>query len=105
MVEWVGRRLTACICMAAACLCALMFAMAPASGALALAAACVFNGISVGGWNSLDVVSAELYPTVVRSSGMGLLGTAGRLASLAFTYLSGERRGRGLWAWDHSFVP
>lgn len=28
-------------------------------------AACVFNAVSVGGWTSLDMISAELYPTSV----------------------------------------
>ncbi len=31
-----------------------------------LVAACVFNGISVGGWNALGLISAELFPTSVR---------------------------------------
>lgn len=47
LVERLGRRRTACVCMAGACACALAFAAAPASGMLALVAACVFNGISV----------------------------------------------------------
>lgn len=65
MVDRLGRRWTACVCMAGACVCALLFAAAPASGAWPLVAACVFNGVSVGGWNSLDLISSELYPTTV----------------------------------------
>lgn len=65
LVDRLGRRLTACVCMAGACCCALLFAAAPAQGAWPLLAACVFNGVSVGGWNSLDMISAELYPTSV----------------------------------------
>ncbi len=99
--------------MAGACVCALLFAVAPASGVWPTAAACVFNAISVGGWNSLDAISAELYPTSVRdgmcpqcgfinrcystlacsqvrSTGFGLLQSAGRLSSLATTYTAGE---------------
>lgn len=78
MVDRLGRRLTCCLCLAGACIAALLFAQAPAHGAWPLVAACFFNGISVGGWNSLDVVTTELYPTAVRASGMGLLGAAGR---------------------------
>ncbi len=45
---------------------------------------------SVGGWNSLDLVSTELFPTSHRSSGLGLLGAAGRLASLTTTLIAGQ---------------
>lgn len=66
LVDYLGRRLTACLCLGGACVCALLFAAAPATGAWAIVSACIFNGISVGGWNSLDLISAELYPTEVR---------------------------------------
>lgn len=39
--------------------------MAPAHGVWPTVAACVFNAVSVGGWNSLDMISSELYPTTV----------------------------------------
>jgi VNT family MFS transporter (synaptic vesicle glycoprotein 2) len=78
LVDRLGRRLTCCWCLAGACAAALFFSQAPAQGAWPLVAACAFNGISVGGWNSLDVLSAELYPTAVRASAMGVLGMLGR---------------------------
>jgi len=93
LVDWLGRRLTACVCLAGACVSALAFAAAPPTGAWALVAACVFNGISVGGWNALDLISAELYPTSVRSAGVGLMGAAGRLASFLTTLVAGM----GVW--------
>ncbi|GFR50358.1 hypothetical protein Agub_g12568, partial [Astrephomene gubernaculifera] len=99
LVDRLGRRLTACVCMAGACVAALMFAAAPAHGGWPLAAACVFNGISVGGWNSLDMISAELYPTSLRSSGFGLLNALGRLSSFATTYAAGAlMEGAASWA-------
>lgn len=51
LVDWIGRRWTACACMAGACVCALGFALAPARGIWPTLAACVFNAVSVGGWN------------------------------------------------------
>ncbi|KAG2434884.1 hypothetical protein HYH02_012084 [Chlamydomonas schloesseri] len=98
LVDRLGRRLTACACMAAACLCALAFAAAPASGPWPLLAACVFNGVSVGGWNSLDMISAELYPTSLRSSGFGLLNAVGRVSSFVTTYAAGALLDVALWA-------
>jgi MFS family permease len=68
MVDRLGRRLTACICLAGACVAALGFAAAPADPVWSVVAACVFNAISVGGWNALDLLSAELFPTEVRRS-------------------------------------
>lgn len=66
MVDWLGRRLTACVCLAGACVAALLFAFAPPDPFWSVAAACIFNGISVGGWNALDLLSAELFATEVR---------------------------------------
>eukprot|EP00883_Tetradesmus_obliquus_P001403 jgi/Sobl393_1/11479/SZX61996.1 len=88
MVDRLGRRWTACLCLAGACLAALGFAAAPADPVWSVVAACVFNAISVGGWNALDLLSAELFPTEVRSTAMGLLGATGRLASFATTFLA-----------------
>lgn len=65
MVDWLGRRLTACVCLAGACVAALLFAFAPADPVWSVTAACIFNGISVGGWNALDLLSAELFATEV----------------------------------------
>ncbi|GLC41648.1 hypothetical protein PLESTB_000693100 [Pleodorina starrii] len=98
LVDRLGRRKTACVCMAGACVCALLFAAAPAQGGWPLAAACVFNGVSVGGWNSLDMISAELYPTSLRSSGFGLLNALGRVSSFATTYAAGALLQSALWA-------
>ncbi|KAG2490792.1 hypothetical protein HYH03_010714 [Edaphochlamys debaryana] len=98
LVDRLGRRLTACICMAGACACALLFAAAPARGAWPLLAACVFNGVSVGGWNSLDMISAELYPTSLRASGFGFLNALGRVSSFLTTYAAGALLDVALWA-------
>ncbi|KXZ54800.1 hypothetical protein GPECTOR_4g871 [Gonium pectorale] len=98
LVDKLGRRLTACVCMAGACGCALLFAAAPPHGVWPLLAACVFNGVSVGGWNSLDMISAELYPTSLRSSGFGFLNALGRVSSFATTYAAGALLERALWA-------
>ncbi|KAG2434782.1 hypothetical protein HXX76_007667 [Chlamydomonas incerta] len=98
LVDRLGRRLTACACMAAACVCALAFAAAPATGPWPLLAACVFNGVSVGGWNSLDMISAELYPTSLRASGFGLLNAVGRVSSFVTTYAAGALLDVALWA-------
>jgi len=43
---------------------------------------CLFSAISVIGWNVLDVLNAELFPTHVRSTASGVLTGVGRIASI-----------------------
>ncbi|KAG7270352.1 hypothetical protein CRUP_034462 [Coryphaenoides rupestris] len=50
------------------------------TGSLSLS--CLFSGVSVISWNSLDVVGTELYPTQLRSSALGLLHGSGRVAAI-----------------------
>ena len=45
-----------------------------------------------GGWNALDLITGEVYPTTHRSSALGLLGAAGRLASFATTSMAAAVR-------------
>jgi VNT family MFS transporter (synaptic vesicle glycoprotein 2) len=89
LVDRAGRRATACGSMALAGLAALAFALAPPTPGVSLASACVFNGVSVIGWNSLDLLGSESFPTNVRASAVGLMGAAGRLASFSATAAAG----------------
>uniref|UniRef100_A0A3P8UVI3 Synaptic vesicle glycoprotein 2 n=1 Tax=Cynoglossus semilaevis TaxID=244447 RepID=A0A3P8UVI3_CYNSE len=43
---------------------------------------CVFSGVSVITWNSLDVIGTELYPTKLRSSALGFFTGIGRVAAI-----------------------
>lgn len=36
------------------------------SESMMIAMLCLYNGLSISAWNSLDVVTAELYPTSIR---------------------------------------
>ncbi|XP_019617403.1 PREDICTED: synaptic vesicle glycoprotein 2C-like [Branchiostoma belcheri] len=47
-----------------------------------LIASCAFGGISVICFNSLDVLGAELYPTHLRSTAMGIQTGMGRIAAI-----------------------
>jgi MFS transporter, VNT family, synaptic vesicle glycoprotein 2 len=86
IVDIVGRRYLLAGSMFIAGGFALGMAMVSMPTALVILA-CVFNGISVGGWNSLDIVSVEVFPTTLRGAAMGVLSAVGRLASLAAQYV------------------
>ena len=116
-VDWFGRRAALAGCMAAAALALVMAAdgFGPGSedegnGASSaeggsssrgrarvafLACACAFNALSVGGWNALDLATAESFPTLARSSSSRRVGRGGRLGSLAGTAAIAALAGRG----------
>ncbi|XP_037622159.1 synaptic vesicle glycoprotein 2B [Sebastes umbrosus] len=50
--------------------------------AQSLIVSCVFSGVSVIAWNSLDVLGTELYPTQLRSSALGFFTGVGRVAAI-----------------------
>lgn len=76
----VGRRRLFCGSMFAAAALALVFAFSHTTW-LTVAAAMGFNMVSVGGWNSLECLTAESFPTEVRGVASGLLHSIGRVAS------------------------
>lgn len=44
--------------------------------------ACAFQMFSIVSWNSIDIMSGELFPTKVRSAGMGVCTASGRLGAM-----------------------
>eukprot|EP00051_Salpingoeca_urceolata_P004170 m.63245 g.63245 ORF g.63245 m.63245 type:complete len:450 (-) comp13437_c0_seq1:26-1375(-) len=59
---------------------------------------CAFSGLSVAGWNSLDVLSAELFPTELRGTAFGALAGFGRVGAVVANVLFGSFGG-------HAAVP
>lgn len=43
---------------------------------------CIFNGINVISWNTFNVITAELYPTVIRSTATGFLSAINRIGAV-----------------------
>nr|XP_032808157.1 synaptic vesicle glycoprotein 2C-like [Petromyzon marinus] len=54
-----------------------------------LAAACLFSAISVVAWNALDVIGIEMYPTMLRSSALGVFTGVARIAAILASLLFG----------------
>lgn len=55
-----------------------------------LGISCVFGAVSTVGWNALDVLSAELFPTTVRSTAFGIMSGVGRIAAILGNLTFGE---------------
>ncbi|XP_071348657.1 synaptic vesicle glycoprotein 2C [Trachinotus anak] len=55
-----------------------------------LVLSCVFSGVSVIAWNSLDVLGTELYPTQLRSSALGFFTGVGRVAAITGNMVFGK---------------
>lgn len=80
LVDRYGRKNLLFFGMFLAGLCSIGFAILSTrkdmKGAIVFCAA-AFNGFSVIGWNSLDCLSVEMFPTAVRTSAMGFLAGSG----------------------------
>lgn len=91
LIEKLGRKRLLAYSMLLAAAASFLFALTSAKAPwLAVAAACAFQAFSVAGWNSLDALSTESFPTSVRTTGMGLLSGTGRLASLIAMVVNGS---------------
>ncbi|KAG7230874.1 hypothetical protein INR49_024901 [Caranx melampygus] len=58
--------------------------------AQSLVLSCVFSGVSVIAWNSLDVLGTEFYPTQLRSSALGFFTGIGRVAAIMGNVVFGK---------------
>ena len=50
--------------------------------------ACSFQAFSIAGWNALDTISGEVFPTSVRSTGMGVCTASGRIGALVAQFVN-----------------
>ena len=54
-----------------------------------VSAACAFQAFTIAAWNTIDVWTAEVFPTAVRSTALGLCAATGRLAAMAAQIVNG----------------
>jgi MFS transporter, VNT family, synaptic vesicle glycoprotein 2 len=52
-------------------------------------AACSFQCFTIASWNTIDVLSSELFPTSVRSTGMGVCAATGRVGAMIAQFVNG----------------
>ncbi|XP_042567292.1 LOW QUALITY PROTEIN: synaptic vesicle glycoprotein 2C-like [Cyprinus carpio] len=60
------------------------------SESMMIAMLCLYNGLSISDWNSLDVVTAELYPTNRRGTGFGFCNSMCKLAAVLGNLIFGS---------------
>ncbi|KAL6070224.1 Synaptic vesicle glycoprotein 2A [Balamuthia mandrillaris] len=89
LMDRLGRKMILFLSMAIAACLAVGFAFSH-NPIATVTIACAFNAISVGGWNALDCLSAESFPTALRTFAMGLLSACGRLGSTAAQLINGH---------------
>ena len=51
--------------------------------------ACAFQCFTVAAWNTIDVLTSELFPTTVRSTGMGVCAATGRIGAMLAQFVNG----------------
>jgi MFS family permease len=89
LIERVGRKRLLVWGMALAAVSSVFFAADARNKATVVLCAALFNAFSVVGWNALDCLSVEYFPTETRSTAMGLLSASGRLGAIVAQFVNG----------------
>ena len=89
-IETYGRRRLLSYGMSLAALSCVGFGVGSSSVSVVLLCSTLFNCFSVIGWNSLDIMSCENFPTAVRTSAMGVLAASGRLGAISAQFVNGN---------------
>lgn len=56
--------------------------------------ACSFQCFTIAAWNVIDTLSSELFPTAVRSTGMGVCAASGRIGAMVAQFVNGALVGK-----------
>jgi MFS family permease len=51
--------------------------------------ACTFQCFTIAAWNTIDCMTSELFPTTVRSTGMGVCAASGRIGAMVAQFVNG----------------
>lgn len=88
-IEIMGRKKMLFYGMVLASISAIGFAVGTSLPTVVVICACLFNAFSVAGWNALDCMSVENFPTDIRTTAMGTLAAAGRLGAISAQFVNG----------------
>ena len=88
-IEAIGRvRLLSSGMLLAGC-CSLGFALFPKNQGAVVLFTALYNAFATAGWNALDCLSAEAFPTQVRGVAIGSFSSFGRIAAICAQYAFG----------------
>jgi len=89
-MDTLGRHTLLKYGMALAALSGLGFAIDTKDAAVVIFCAALFNAFSVAGWNALDCMTAEEFPTKCRTTAMGVIAAFGRLGAISAQFVNGS---------------
>jgi VNT family MFS transporter (synaptic vesicle glycoprotein 2) len=84
-----GKLLTGSVIAAATSLLTFAASAFTLNGFGVVASACAFQCFTIAAWNTIDVMTSELFPTTVRSSGMGMCAASGRVGAMVAQFVNG----------------
>lgn len=90
LIDVYGRRAMLAMGMTLAGLSVIGFALDSSQASVVILTSSLFNCFSVVGWNALDCLSCESFPTKVRTTAMGLLAAAGRVGAISAQFVNGS---------------
>jgi len=88
LIEKLGRKFVLVTYLVLTAVSALWFGNAATEGML-LAAGCCLSFFNLGAWGAMYAYTPELYPTAIRSTGVGLAASFGRIGGVLGPYLVG----------------
>lgn len=77
------------VCLSAASLLFFAWSVNISSSTGIVICACAFQCFTVAAWNVIDTLSSELFPTTVRSTGMGVCAASGRIGAMVAQLVNG----------------
>ena len=91
LIDYWGRKALLLVALSLSAVFALMFALGAAWSErdCVIAVACAFSSATVIGWQVLNCLSTEAFPTPLRSTAYGALATVGRLGSIGAQFVNG----------------
>lgn len=91
LMDRIGRSimLISSVVASASCLVSFAWSAYVTSQAGIVLSACAFQCFTIAAWNTIDCMTSELFPTTVRSTGMGVCAASGRIGAMVAQFVNG----------------
>lgn len=88
LMDRLGRKRMLSATMFASAVLTMLFPLAK-TATMVVAVVCALNAVSIGGWNALDCLSTECFPTSLRGSALAVMAACGRIGSITGQFVFG----------------